>query len=56
MLETELTAKLLRNGFKIVEVPINYTARTRQEGKKMTTLKAIEMYCGLIKYRFRSAN
>jgi glycosyltransferase involved in cell wall biosynthesis len=35
-IEPEITAKLLRRGIRIYEVPINYAARTRQEGKKLT--------------------
>jgi glycosyltransferase involved in cell wall biosynthesis len=49
--ETEITAKLLKKGLKIVEVPISYTARTRSSGKKMTIPRAIEMYLALLKFR-----
>ena len=52
MFETEITAKLLRKGYKILEVPIRYSARSKKEGKKMNWLKAIRMYWGIIKYRF----
>ncbi len=50
--ETELTAKLVRCGYKILEVPIEYTARSRQEGKKINWRTAVEMYWGIIQYRF----
>lgn len=30
----EVTAKILRKGIQIKEVPINYFPRTKQEGKK----------------------
>ena len=50
--ETEITAKLLRKGHNIHEIPINYIARTQKKGKKMNWPKALEMYAGLIKYRF----
>lgn len=43
-LEPETTAKLLRRGHRIYEVPISYSARSREEGKKLTWkdgLKAI---------------
>ena len=43
-LEPEITAKLVRRGHRIYEVPISYTARSREEGKKLTWkdgLKAI---------------
>ena len=35
-IEPEITAKLLRAGHRIYEVPISYAARTREEGKKLT--------------------
>ena len=35
-IEPEITAKLLRDGHRIYEVPISYAARGRVEGKKLT--------------------
>jgi len=35
-IEPEVTAKLLRRGHRIFEVPISYSARSRHEGKKLT--------------------
>jgi glycosyltransferase involved in cell wall biosynthesis len=35
-IEPEITAKLLRDGHRIYEVPISYAARGRIEGKKLT--------------------
>ncbi|GAB3655219.1 glycosyltransferase family 2 protein [Glycomyces tarimensis] len=35
-MEAELTAKLLKRGIRPFEVPISYTARSREEGKKIT--------------------
>jgi glycosyltransferase involved in cell wall biosynthesis len=35
-IEPEITAKLLRRGIRPYEVPISYTARSREEGKKLT--------------------
>jgi glycosyltransferase involved in cell wall biosynthesis len=35
-IEPEVTAKLLRRGHRIYEVPISYSARSRLEGKKLT--------------------
>ncbi len=49
--ETEFTAKVLRREFTILEVPITYEARDKKHGKKMTWIKAVQMYWGLIKYR-----
>lgn len=50
--ETEVTAKLLNKGYRIHEVPITYTARSKKEGKKITWLKALWMYWKIIEYRF----
>lgn len=50
--ETEVTVKLIRKGIRIKEVPIDYVARSHQEGKKIRWLTALEMYWPLIKYRF----
>jgi dolichol-phosphate hexosyltransferase len=35
-IEPEITAKLLKRGLRPYEVPINYRARGREEGKKLT--------------------
>lgn len=52
--ETEVTAKLIRSGIRIKEIPIEYTARSDQEGKKIRWTTALEMYWPIIKYRFYS--
>lgn len=51
--ETEITTKLLKKGYKILEVPITYVARSKKEGKKITWPKALLMYWKIIEYRFR---
>ena len=48
--ETEVTVKLLKKRYKIVEVPIAYTARSRREGKKIRWASALAMYWGIIQY------
>jgi len=48
----EVTAKLLRRGVKIMEVPIRYTARTSELGKKIGWWDGIVAFWTLIKYRF----
>jgi glycosyltransferase involved in cell wall biosynthesis len=48
--EAELTAKIVRRGYKILEVPINYAAR--QEQKKLSPLDGWPAIRALIKYRF----
>ena len=48
--ETEVTAKLVRKGYGILEVPIQYRARSKAEGKKMNLSKALEMYWEMFKH------
>lgn len=50
--EPEITAKVLKKGFKICEVPIQYNPRTSSEGKKMTWRHGIEAIYTLFKCRF----
>jgi len=50
-LEPEITAKLLRLGHRIFEVPITYTARSREEGKKLTAMDGIKAILTLLRYR-----
>ena len=50
--ETEFTVKTLHRGFTIKEVGIDYTARSRQAGKKIKWSTALEMFWPIIKYRF----
>lgn len=49
--ETEFTAKLLHHHFHILEIPIQYEARDKKQGKKMNWIKALKMYGALFKYR-----
>lgn len=48
----EVTAKLLKRGEKIVEVPVNYSPRTGAEGKKLNWKHGFEALWTLVKYRF----
>ena len=50
--EPEITAKLLRKGIKITELPITYTGRKPTEGKKITWKDGFSALWTLIKYRF----
>jgi glycosyltransferase involved in cell wall biosynthesis len=50
--EPEITAKILRRGFRIYEVPISYAGRELSEGKKITWRDGIGALRALIKYRF----
>jgi hypothetical protein len=48
----ELTAKVLKKNYKIVEVPIAYKGRTVEEGKKIKWYDGFEAIWTLVKYRF----
>ena len=50
--EPEITAKILKSGLKIREVPISYRGRTHSEGKKITWRDGIHALFTLVKYRF----
>lgn len=50
----EVTAKILRKGIRIKEVPINYFPRTKQEGKKIKWRDGAEALYLLVKYRWGS--
>ncbi len=50
--EPEITAKILKRGIRIYEVPISYYGREYDEGKKITGWDAIPALWTLIKYRF----
>ncbi len=50
--EPEITAKVLRRGFRIYEVPISYAGREVNEGKKITWRDGVGALRALIKYRF----
>jgi glycosyltransferase involved in cell wall biosynthesis len=53
-IEPELTAKLLLAGRRIVEVPISYTPRTTEQGKKMRWIDGVDAVYTLLKCRFTS--
>jgi len=50
--EPEITAKVLRRGFRIYEVPISYAGREATEGKKITWRDGFGALKALIKFRF----
>ncbi len=50
--EPEITAKVLRRGFRIYEVPISYAGREPEEGKKITWRDGFAALRALVKYRF----
>jgi glycosyltransferase involved in cell wall biosynthesis len=51
-LEPEITAKVLRRGHRILEVPISYIGRTYEEGKKMKPSQGFYAVLALLQYRF----
>jgi glycosyltransferase involved in cell wall biosynthesis len=50
--EPEITAKLLLAGYRIHEVPIDYTPRSQDEGKKICLIDGIEAIHTLLRCRF----
>ena len=50
--EPEITAKILKKGYKITEVPIDFMGRKFSEGKKITWKDGVKAMLYLIKYRF----
>jgi len=50
--EPEITAKILKAGLRIKEVPISYKGRSRASGKKITWKDGVGAAYSLFKYRF----
>lgn len=51
--EPEVTAKLIKAGYRITEIPITTQPRGSNEGKKLNTVRdGIQALVALIKYRF----
>ncbi|MBI2664077.1 glycosyltransferase family 2 protein [Candidatus Woesearchaeota archaeon] len=48
----EITAKVAKRGIKIAEVPITYSPRSFEEGKKIKMRDGLEAVWTLLKYRF----
>jgi glycosyltransferase involved in cell wall biosynthesis len=48
----ELAVKLIKKGYQITEIPISYTPRTKDEGKKVRWKDGFTSLYTLIKYRF----
>jgi glycosyltransferase involved in cell wall biosynthesis len=51
-IEPEMTAKVLKRGVRIYEVPISYTGREKHEGKKISWKDGFPALWTLVKYRF----
>jgi glycosyltransferase involved in cell wall biosynthesis len=52
-IEPEITAKVLKRGIRIYEVPISYSGREFDEGKKITWRDGFAALWTLVKFRFR---
>lgn len=51
-LDTEIVAKLCRRGHYILEIPVEYKARTKTEGKKSTPMDGLKALFALVRFRF----
>lgn len=51
-IEPELTAKILKRGYTIFEVPISYNGRSFHEGKKIGWSDGFSAVRTLVRYRF----
>lgn len=50
-IDAEIPARLLRRGVVIYEVPVTYSARTREEGKKLTAVDGVRVLRTLLRCR-----
>ena len=53
-IEPEITGRILRLGYRIYEVPIDYAARSRAEGKKLTWTDGVKALFVLFRIRLTS--
>lgn len=54
--EIDISAKISRRGFRIAEVPIRYTPRRLNEGKKMRVRDGLRAFYLLLGFRFFARN
>lgn len=52
-IEPEITARLLRKDVRIYEVPVEYNARRRSDGKKLTAVDGLRVLRTLLRCRLR---
>lgn len=50
--EPEITARILKKGLRITEVPITYNPRSKKEGKKMRAKDGLEAIYTILRCRF----
>ncbi len=53
-IEPDITARILRLGYRIHEIPIRYYARGREEGKKLTWTDGVKAVGALVRLRLAS--
>jgi hypothetical protein len=51
-IEPEIAARLVHRGERIYEVPVQYRARSTEEGKKLTALDGFRVLGTLLRCRF----
>ena len=51
--EPEITAKILKKGYRFMEIPISYSGRTHEEGKKIGWKDGLQALWSLVRYRFK---
>lgn len=51
-IEPEITAKIIRHGYRIVEVPISYQSRAYSEGKKIGWRDGVSAIYHVLKFKF----
>ena len=51
-LDFELTDKLLKNGYQIIEVPVSYNPRSFEEGKKIRAKDGLKALFTILRDRF----
>ena len=54
--DVEVTVKLLKNGRKIIEVPISYKPRLFSQGNKISFMDGLKDIMLLTRYRFSRTN
>jgi glycosyltransferase involved in cell wall biosynthesis len=53
--EPEIAARVLRRGISVYEVPVDYRARRREEGKKLSAVDGLRVLRTLVRCRLTSA-
>jgi hypothetical protein len=48
-IEAEIMARLLGRGIRVYEVPVEYKARSREQGKKLTALDGVRVVWTLLR-------